>query len=219
MKKLIKIASIFSVFVFILAAIRLPEAAAESKKFVQLPPPDTQGGKPLMAALKLRRSSRSFSPAKMPIDKLSSLLWAAQGVNRPDSALLTSPSAMNWQEIDVYVALPEGLYIYNKSDHSLSLVLAEDIREIVGSQEFTQVAPVGLIYVADYSKMSREDPEASFLAAADTGFVSQNVYLYCASEDLATVVLGWVDKPALAKKMGLREDQKIILTQPVGLPE
>jgi SagB-type dehydrogenase family enzyme len=127
---------------------------------------------------------------------------------------------MNWQEIDIYVATAEGLYVYDAKDHVLIPVLSQDIRPMTGKQEFVKDAPVNLIYVADLSRMgsaSKEDGE--LYAASDTGFISQNVYLYCASEGLATVVRGSIDRQALAKAMKLRTDQKVILAQSVGYPE
>ena len=147
---------------------------------------------------------------------LSNLLWAAFGINRANSGKRTAPSAMNWQEIDIYVAMKSGLYLYNAGQNLLEPVLAQDIREHVGVQDFTQTAPVNLIYVADYTRMSGDNKSKNFYSATDTGFISQNVYLFCSSEGLATVVLGWVNKPQLAKVMKLKKTQKIILTQPVG---
>jgi len=188
-------------------------------KPVPLPKPQKDGGKPLMQALNDRRSSRSFSSEKLPMQVLADLLWAAFGVNRPDSGKRTAPSAVNWQEIDIYVALAQGLYLYDAGAHVLKPVLAEDIRAAAGRQKFTQVAPVDLIYVADRSRMGKAtEDQKDFYSATDTGFISQNVYLFCASEGLVTVILGLVDKQALAKKMGLGSNQQVILTQPVGYP-
>jgi SagB-type dehydrogenase family enzyme len=193
-------------------------ALAEPMGSIVLPSPDRDGGKPLMQALSARESQRSFSTEPLPDQALSNLLWAAFGINRPESGKRTAPSAVNWQEIDIYVALPAGLYLYDPEDHALDLVLEEDLRDRAGTQAFTGVAPVDLIYVADFSRMRGDEEKKTFYSATDTGFISQNVYLYCSSEGLATVVLGLVDKPALAEAMGLREDQRIILTQPVGYP-
>ncbi|MFC1460993.1 SagB/ThcOx family dehydrogenase [Verrucomicrobiota bacterium] len=188
-------------------------------KPIQLPKPQEDGGKPLMQALKARSSSRSFSTKKLPMQVLANLLWAGFGVNRPKSGKRTAPSAVNWQEIDIYVALAQGLYLYDARVHVLKPVLARDIRAAAGHQKFTENVPVDLIYVADRSRMGKASADQKdFYSATDTGFISQNVYLFCASEGLATVVLGMVDKQALAKKMGLRPDQKVILTQPVGYP-
>jgi len=185
-----------------------------------LPAPQTDGGRPLMQALKDRSTSRSFSARKLPSQVLSNLLWAAFGVNRPDSGKRTAPSAMNWQEIDIYVALADGLFRYEAKGHRLDPVLAKDIRAMTGRQPFVAGAPVNLVFVADRARMGKASKEDQDLyAAASTGFISQNVYLFCASEGLATVVRGSIDREALGKAMGLRPDQKVILAQTVGYPE
>ena len=148
------------------------------------------------------------------------MLWAAFGVNRADAGKRTAPSARNWQEIDIYVATADGLYLYDAKGHMLKRVLAEDIRAMTGRQTYVREAPVNLIYVADFSRISSAtDADKAFYSAADTGFISQNVYLYCASEGLATVVRGLIDRPALATAMRLRSDQKVILAQSVGYPK
>ena len=193
---------------------------AQEMKTIKLLAPQTESGKPLMQALKERRSQREFSPQELSLQVLSDMLWAARGINRPETAHLTAPSAMNMQEIDIYVAKKDGLYLYNAKENALEPILAEDIRELTGRQEFVKVAPVNLIYVADLTKMSRlSAADVDFYAGCDTGFISENVYLFCASEGLATVVRGMVDKPALAKAMKLQADQKIILAQTVGYPK
>jgi len=175
------------------------------------------GGRPLMQVLRDRSTHREFDTKPLPDQVLSDLLWAAFGINRPETGKRTAPSAVNWQEIDIYVALPQGLYLYEATGHALKPVLAEDIRALTGLQGFTQVAPVDLIYVADRSRMGRAgEDQKDFYSATDTGFISQNVYLFCASEGLGTVVLGMIDKPALEKKMRLLPHQKVILSQPVG---
>lgn len=189
-------------------------------KTIQLPEPQTEGGRPLMEVLQDRYSSRQYSSRELPLQTISNLLWAAWGTNRPESGKRTAPSAMNNQEIEIYVSTAEGLYLYNAQAHTLEPVMNQDIRAFTGGQEFVKDAPLNLIYVADYSKMGDGNQEQKiFYSAADTGFISQNVYLFCASEGLATVVRGWVDKPALEKKMGLRSDQKVILAQTVGYPQ
>jgi len=185
----------------------------------RLPKPKTEAGMPLMEALKKRHSSRQFADRKLSDQVLSDLLWAAFGVNRPDGRR-TAPSAVNWQEIDIYVAAADGLWLFDAKAHDLKPVLQKDIRALTGKQEFVKNAPVNLIYVADFAKLRKGTPEADKIlySAADTGFISQNVYLFCASEGLATVVRGMIDRPALAKAMGLREDQRVILAQTVGYP-
>jgi len=195
-------------------------AVAQELKPVPLPPPQTSGGKPLMQVLKDRQSSREFSGQQLSPQVLSNLLWAAFGVNRPDSGKRTAPSAMNWQEIDIYVATPDGLYVYDAKANALNPVLAQDVRGATGTQSFVKEAPVDLVYVADLAKTGRAGGEDQILyTAADTGLIAQNVYLFCASEGLAVVVRGSVDRPALAKLIKLRPDQKIILAQTVGYPK
>ena len=200
-------------------------AIAEQAPTIQLPTPQTDGGRPLMQALQERQSNREFAGDKLPLQVLSDLLWAADGINRPDDGRRTAPSAMNWQEIDIYVAMTEGLYLYEPKTHSLKLIVAQDLRRKTGKQGFVDDAPVNLIYVADHKRIglmtkavtSAED--RALYTAADTGCIVQNVYLFCASAGLATVVRGWIDRDDLAKAMNLRDDQKIILAQTVGYPK
>jgi nitroreductase len=201
-------------FTFLVSASCL---LAQDLKPIALPQPQTDGGRPLMQVLKERKTMREFAPDKLPAQILSNLLWAAFGVNRPDGRR-TAPSAMNKQEIDIYVATGEGLFVYNAQANRLDPVLAQDVRAATGTQSFVATAPLDLVYVADLAKAGAE-PDADLYTAADTGFIAQNVYLYCASEGLATVVRGSVDRAALAKPMKLRPDQKIILAQTVGYPK
>ncbi len=193
---------------------------AQELKPIHLLEPQMDGGRPLMQVLKDRSSSREFSNEKLPMQVLSDMLWAAFGVNRPESGKRTAPSANNRQEIDIYIATADGLYLYDAKTHMLMPVLAEDIRTMTGTQSYVQEAPVNLIYVSDFSKMGdAEESQKYVTSSANTGFISQNVYLYCASEGLATVVRGSIDKPALEKTMRLRPDQKVILAQSVGYPK
>ena len=210
-----KISLLFVVLMFLPAFIN----ADEEIKTIKLKQPQKEGGMPLMEAFSNRKSARDFSETELDEQLLSDLLWAAFGINREKDNKRTAPSAVNWQEIDIYVAMKSGLFKYNVKEHSLMPFLNKDIRANAGKQKFVSVPPVTMIYVADYSKMgviSKE--EKDFYSATDTGFISQNVYLYCASAGLNTVVLGYVDKDSLGKIMDLRKDQKIILTQPVGYP-
>ncbi len=191
---------------------------AQETKVVELPKAQMTGGKPLMECLRDRKTARAFSAKALPPQVMSNLLWAAFGVNRPDGKR-TAPSAVNWQEIDIYVATADGVYLYDAPAQALKLVVAKDLRAATGGQPFVATAAVNLIYVADYARMARaRDTDKDLYSAADTGFISENVYLFCASEGLATVVRGMVDRQALAQAIGLRTDQKIILAQTVGYP-
>jgi SagB-type dehydrogenase family enzyme len=186
---------------------------------IVLPAPQTEGGKPLMQALKLRQTTREFSNQKLPLDVLSNLLWAAWGINRPDSGKRTAPSASNHEEIDIYVATADGLYLYEAKGHRLQQVLTADIRAKTGTQSFVRTVPVDLVYVADFAKMGSESLEDKvFYSACDTGFIGQNVYLFSASEGLATVVRGSIDRSSLAKAMKLRPEQRVTLAQSIGYP-
>jgi len=193
---------------------------AQGGSAVALPPPQTTGAATLMDALRSRRSTREFSPRPLPRYVLSTLLWSAFGVNRPDSGGRTAPSAHNWQEIEVFAALPDGAYRYDARRHALQSVVNVDLRAATGMQEFVGTAPLNLVYVADFGKMGDASAEdRTFYAAADAGFVAQNVYLYCAAAGLACVVRGLVDRRKLAPALKLRTDQRIVLAQTVGYPK
>ena len=211
----------FSVRSLLLLVLLSPSfTLGQDLKPLILPGPQTDGGKPLMQALKDRHISREFSSEKLSPQVLANLLWAAFGINRPDTGKRTAPSAMNWQEIDVYVATAEGLYVYDAKGNKLDPILAKDVRGATGVQPFVKDAPVNLVYVADLAKTGKSSAEdRNFYTAADVGFIAQNVYLFCASEGLAVVVRGSVDRPVVAKLMKLRPDQKILLAQTVGYPK
>ena len=182
-----------------------------------LRPPRQHGGMPLMEALSRRQSQRSF--ASRPLDDrcLSDLLWAAAGINRPELGGRTAPSAMNAQEVQVYGALPNGLYLYAPKAHELQLALASDVRSVTGYQDFVDQAALDLIYVADHSRMSLVPASRrSTYAFAAAGAMAQNVYLYCASAGLATVIRAWFDKRALSQTMNLPPDHQLLLSQTVG---
>jgi nitroreductase len=182
-------------------------------------PPQIEDGNPLMDILRKRSSAREFDPRPLPEQVLSNLLWAAFGVNRPEAGMRTAPSACNWQEIDVYVATAGGLFLYHAPDHSLEMIAGEDVRALTGVQDFVPVAPVNLIYVADTTRINQIPAAAATLHMAnDTGFIGENVYLFCAAEGLATVVRAMIDRDALAAAMRLRDTQRIQLAQTVGYP-
>nr|WNX93924.1 SagB1 [uncultured bacterium] len=184
-----------------------------------LPAPRTSGGKPLLQALKERKSSREFAADPLPVRVLSDLLWAAAGINREDGSR-TAPTAHNKQEIEIYVALKQGLFLYEPKGHRLRLVAPGDLRGGTGTQDFVAGAPLNLVYVADFSKMAPgSKEERSLYSAADTGFISQNVYLFCASEGLATVVRASVNRNALAEPLRLGPDRVVVLAQSVGFPK
>jgi SagB-type dehydrogenase family enzyme len=209
----------FRIWAGVLLMIMTASTIASELRIVLLPPPQTEGGKPLMQTLKERHSTREFSPEALPPQALSNLLWAAAGVNRPASGQRTIPSARDWREIDVYVAMAEGMYRYDAKANALQPVIARDLRALTGVQDFVAMAPLNLVYVANLDRMEGAAAEQKeFYAATDAGFIAQNVYLFCASANLATVVRGSVERDALAKAMGLAPHQRIVLAQTVGYP-
>jgi len=189
---------------------------------IVLPLPHKNGGKPLMQALNERKTVRSFTSDTLTRQLLSDLLWSGWGINRKDNKR-TAPSASNHQEIDVYVVLPDGLYLYDAELNSLKQIHNRDIRKFCGTQDFVADAPVNLVFVADMGKKGFKEGDKIadsdlLLTYANTGFIAQNIYLYCASENLGCVVRALISKDELASEMGLRKNQKIILSQTVGVP-
>ena len=188
-------------------------------EYVTLPAPQTTGGMPLLSALQQRRSYRQFAAQDLDDALLSSLLWAAFGINRPVTGLRTAPSARNWQEIDLYLARADGLYILEPLDWRLRLVVGTDLRAATGLQDYVGSAPLNLVYVSRLSRLDATDkPLRQFYTALDTGYISQNVYLFCAAFGLVTVARGLVDRRALARAMRLDADQRVVLAQSVGYP-
>jgi nitroreductase len=191
---------------------------AQELTAIALPKPVTEGGKPLMQVLKERRTTREFSAEKIPLQVLANLLWAANGINRDDGHR-TAPSAMNNQEMDIYVVRDDGIFLYDAKANMLEPVIAGDHRAIAGKQDFVATAPLNLIYVADYARMGKTaEEDKRFYSAADVGFIAENVYLYCASDGLDCVVRGYVDRDEIAKLLKLRADQHVLLGQTVGYP-
>lgn len=209
MKKILMIA-------FMAGFLCVGACSAQENADIQLPSPDIKGGRPLMEVLKDRKTEREFSTKPLPLQTLSDLLWAAFGINRPESGLRTAPTASNCQEIDIYIAMQSGLYLYDAKKNILVKILDEDIRARTGKQAFVNEAPVNLIFVADLARVAKFGDKAMFYATCDTGFISENVYLFCASSGLATVVRSWFDEQDLAKAMKLSQGKKIILTQTIG---
>jgi nitroreductase len=207
----------------VIIALAFPAVAvAQDLSPIKLPAPKTDGGKPLMQVLKERQSAREFGDQKLSQQVLANMLWAAWGINRPDGRR-TAPSASNRQEVDVYVVLPEGAYVYDAKANALNPVAPGDLRAATGTptQAFPATAALNLVYVADMAKAGRPatDPQQQLNVGADVGFIAENAYLFCASEGLATVVRASVPKPELAKQLKLRPEQQIVLAQSVGYPK
>jgi nitroreductase len=203
----------------VMGRLRPKPALGDAVKTIALPPATRTGGMPLMEAFAKRRSSREFAPDPLPLPVLASLLWAAYGVNRPDGGR-TAPSAIDAQEVDVYVALPGGAYLYDASRHELHLVAASDVRRVTGYQDFVDTAPLDLVLVADHARMKMVPAtQRESYASAAAGAIAQNVYLFAASEGLATVIRAWIDRSAVADALGLTHDQHVVLAQTIGRPK
>jgi SagB-type dehydrogenase family enzyme len=183
---------------------------------VKLPAPNLD--KPIMQALKNRQSTRKYSSQELSDQTLADLLWAAYGINRPETGGRTAPSAMNARETAIYVLMAKGTYVYDAENQSLKLVTPNNLLEFVAKQGFVKPAPVHLVYVADLGKLSRTGAKKELFAMSHTGFISQNVYLYCASEGLGTIVRAGMDVEGLHKALNLGENQMITLTQTIGYP-
>lgn len=189
-----------------------------------LPPPQKDLEFPLMKALQLRRTRRKWDNSSLSDQELSNLLWAACGITMEETSRnkskRTVPSARNSQTITVYVALCSGLFRYEEKTHNLIPILSLDIREHISAQKMMKSAPVGLIYVSDYSKLKgyvgTDDNRKLFVSGTEIGFISQNVYLYCASANLNTAVIGLVNRDKLHDIMNLKDYEKVLYTQAVG---
>ena len=207
--------------IFIISGLSFPQAQSAEP----LPKPNIKDSNTFLSLLTQRRSHRNFSSRDISRQQLSEILWAAYGVADEVSGKRTVPSSYAGYEISVYVLNQNGLYLYLPESHSLKKIHGTDIRKYAGLQSFVSKAPLTLIYAADFDKMSANsrnltEDKKYFLAAANTGFIAQNVYLYCASAGLGTVVRDWINRDLLAEKMGIsKTNQKIILGQTIGYPE
>ncbi|RDU99426.1 nitroreductase family protein [Trinickia dinghuensis] len=192
-------------------------AQGEAPSHIDLPRPDLRSGMPLMSALSFRCSTREFSGESLSPQVLGELLWAADGINRDVTGGHTAPSARAFNEIDIYVALPCGVYRYDAPEHRLVLKLAIDARNMTGYQDFVGAAPLDLVYVVRTSKLLDMPPkQRDVFSAVAAGAIAQNVSLYCASAGLGTVVRGWINHRLLADALSLNEDELPILAQTVG---
>jgi len=196
-------------------------SSAQEEEVVKLPAPQKEGGMPLMKALSLRKSTRGdFGPAKpLSMQTISNLLWAADGLNRPGTDHRTAPSAVDWQNIDIYVTTADGLFLYMPQEHALKVISKEDVRAVAGQQDFVPTAPLNLIYIADYDKAKFGEqvaPTAETWSFTGVGAIAQNVYLFCASENLACILRAMADGDAIAKTLKLGPNEKFVLSQTVA---
>ena len=203
-------------FIVMLTIVTGSLSVAQSPDSLKLPDPIKQGGKPLMQALNDRHSSRNYTEKELTPQQLSDMLWAANGINRPDGRR-TAPSARNKQEIDIYITTARGVYLYDAVKNSLIGISAEDIRAKTGGQPFVKEAAVNILYVCNKSRAASTDETGALVNAAFTaGACAQNVYLYCTSEGLGSVVRGSYPGDELKGLLKLSDQQVIVMAQTVG---
>jgi nitroreductase len=200
-----------------------------------LPEPEKKGGKSLLEALQLRQTNRSISSKELPLQILSNLLWAAFGMNREETSFRktgrTAPSASNSQEVDLYVVLKDGVYLYEVIHHQLTSIITGDYRKMSGRGNAalrTGNAPVNILYIADLSRydLGPDQPDPNIgdpevqksYYYTDTGFIAQNVYLFAASQGLE-VWFHNCNKKTITKELNLSPDQRILFAQTIGYSE
>ncbi len=206
-----------SIFLSLVAACMLSGAYAQTLSPIQLKAPEKKAGLSVMETLANRHSTREFSNKNLTLQELSNLLWAANGINRPEKGMRTAPSAMNAQEVDVYVCMEEGAFLYDAKSNQLQPVIQEDLRGLGGKQTFVKNAPVVLLMVSDLSKLPGGNSEQTkLMAAIDAGIVSQNISIACSGLGLITVPRASMDKEALAQKLKLKSTQLLLMNNPVG---
>lgn len=186
---------------------------------IKLPRPDTSRGLPVMEALQHRHSEREFADRMLTEADLSDLLWAANGVNRPDGRR-TAATALNKGDVDVYVITAEGAYFYNPSEHQLEQVAKGDHRELIrGGQEDFPLPPVTVVMATTPTRFGVGDNEqARLMGAVDVGIVSQNIALFCAGTGLVTVPRASMNSNAISTLLGLNDETIVLLNNPVGYP-
>lgn len=201
-------------------------ALAQNLKEIALPTPSKDRGASVMKALADRRSVRECADKELSLTDLSDAIWAANGINRPEEGKRTAPSALNKQDIDIYVFNAQGVYLYQPEGHKLVPVLAGDHRKVLAgppsparTQDYVAEFPVILLYVSDLSRFGEVRPTNQLYAAMDAGIVSENVNLFCAATGLCTVPRASMDMPAVRKLLKLNDNQIALLNNPIGYPK
>ena len=192
---------------------------AQELKVIKLNAPDKTRGSAIMKALNDRQSVREYATETIKPQDLSDLLWAANGINRPDGKR-TAPSCRDFKDVEIYVVLPEGVYIYDAQDHALTPVSAGDYRGAVAAgQDFAKDAPLCIVLVADMTKYGNMSENSKLMAAIDVGIVCQNINVACAGLGLATVPRGTMDQATLKIALKLKDNHLLLMNNPVGYPK
>lgn len=200
-----------------LALVCFGIAVTAKAQDIKLPAPDlNRNSSTVIEALNTRHSVRSFADTELTTQQISDICWAACGLSRDDKHI-TAPTAMNRQEIRLYVFTKEGVYEYSPKDNILLLRASGDKRSLVASrQEFVLQAPVSFVLVIDFEKFGKDDERAVKMCCVDAGNVSENINLYCQSVGLATVPRATMDEDGIRKLLGLTDKQLPIMNNPVG---
>lgn len=203
----------FLIGIFVLLFIQ-PMIAQDE---ITLPQPDKAGGKTLMFSLSQRKSSREFSSKELPLQEISNILWAANGINREEAGKHTAPTANNRQNMEIYLFLPTGVYLYNDKNHVLSLINSGNHMKSAGSQDFVVTAAMNIMIVSDMSKLGDSSDENKLIyAGIHAGAIMQNLYLYCASAELNTVARRYFDEKLVSEVLKLSSEKKPIISQTIG---
>ena len=199
----------------LLVCLMFSVVALAAEKVIKLPKPNLGRTGSVMKALSERHSTREFAAKALSLSDLSDLLWAANGVNRKDSGKRTAPSALNKQDVNVYVVLSEGSYLYDAQKHQLTLVAEGDHRgAVAGGQAFVKTAPVSLVLISDLSRFG--DAKSARSQLMGSGIVSQNISIFCSAANIATVPRASMDNEQLKKVLKLKDSQMPMMNHPVG---
>jgi len=183
-------------------------------------------GLTIMESLQNRQSTRAYDTRDLSLQDLSDLLWAANGINRPESGKKTAPSAQNSQDVDVYLCQANGTYLYDAANCCAKLVSKEDIRPLMEGRR-PSGAPIMLLLVSDMSRYKGYKPDSSMqynkhfyeMGALDAGIVSQNIALFCAGTGLGTIPRAGMDQAGIRQALNLTGSQVIWLNHPIGYPK
>lgn len=202
----------------LLLCLFISVATFAADKVIRLPKPNLNRNSEVMEAFANRHSTREYAAKALTLTDLSDLLWAANGINRPEEGKRTAPSAMNKQDVDVYVVLPEGTYLYDAKAHQLNLVAEGDHRgAVAGGQAFVKSAPVSLLLVSDLFRLGdAKNTHTQLMGAVDAGIVSQNISIFCSAAKLATVPRASMDTAKLKSVLKLTDTQLPLMNHPVG---
>ena len=211
-----------NILTIVCVAMFMAATSCKAQDNIQLPKPSMDNKVTLMQALQNRHSTREYADKQIPDDVLSTVLWAACGINRPGEGKITAPSAINVQDIQVYVVRQNGAYLYKPKSNSLEKVSSKDLRAAVaGRQSFAADAPVSLVLVSNHNKFPQQMPREAKtrMGVVDAGYISENICLACSALELNTIPRMTMDTEALKKELGLDDNYDLVLNSQIGYPK